>query len=269
MLAKWLFPLFLILLYGCQEYSTFEKRGDKAALVTPNQAGISEVQLVKWHVGPPLSKQTITKGIRFEVTFPMLEKDHLQYLVDHLKVDSWLVRLNKRTLTRAARLKPLYYIPLIVPQPRSVGSTLRIRQLEKGFFKVFYKAAAFSPRFAAIRCPQFGHRKVILDFQEVASSGRMKALKISRGNKKRVYEKVEKFSYEPKIVDGGRSLLGKFDVEIAFYDSATKTRLSNFASLSDTIKVTKERDGIIKGCNNYKMQDSIDNEKMRQFNFGK
>jgi len=234
--------------------------------VTPEPMGVTAIDNIVWKVGP-LKKQEVSKGIRVEFKMPYLKSSEIEEIVNRYNVDSWLIRLRRRGLMKNQILGRAF-LPLFARQyPR--GNNLRIRQSRKVTFRVGYHASAVSTRFANFTCPAFDHNFLVNNTELKAKSERMGNILISGVEKVRVLAKVEKFDYSLTI-DGGANLQGEYIVELAFYNSEQKNRLSNWLVLSDIGIVGREKEVALRGCEGFQIPEKKpDEDKLKQFKFGR
>ncbi len=257
--------LFSVLLGGCQDYSQVIK-GERNMTIIPNRVSISSAEIADWRVGP-LRRQEVSKGIKIKLDFPQLETEHLQDLVNTIKIDSWIIRVKRKTLVTSETLDS-FYVPLIVPGRGK--SKFRIKQVQAGFVNIYYSAAAISTRFEKFQCPAFDHSKEVTDFEVIDTVSREKAIRASRTNASQVSGKLEAYSYRPFPINAGKNLTGEYHFEIALYNAKEKLRKSNWFELHEAIKVSKEKHVDIKGCKNFKIPENdstIDN--VQDFKFGR
>lgn len=257
--------LLFISLSGCQDYSQFIQ-GERGITIIPNRVSISSSEVADWRVGP-LRRQEVSKGLKIKLDFPQLEKDHLQKLVETIGIDSWIIRVKRKTLITSETLDT-FYVPVLVPGRGK--SDFRIKQVQAGFLNLYYAAAAISSRFERFQCPAFDHDKVITDFEIIDVYGREKAIRASKRNASLVTGKIERYSYRPFPVNVGKDMTGEYHFEIALYNVKEKLRKSNWFELHEAIKVTKEKSVNIKGCKDFKIPKNDSKlDDIRNFKFGR
>ena len=183
--------LALIILLGCQKYSEFEKNAAGWIYITPQDFKIEKAEVVDWKVGP-MFKETLSKGIRLYINFPLIKKQNMQELSEKRDINSWLVRINKESGGKKEILGQIY-VPLTVP-----GNTgVRVKQLKKGLVNIYYPAAAVSSRLENLKCPAFDHQLVIKELEVKSKAIPPGRLIISFAGKHFISGKVEEFSYNP------------------------------------------------------------------------
>ena len=229
---------------ACTKYSDFSKVGNRM-IIKPIESGIVDISAVVWRVGPR-RKQRVSKGFEIKIKLPQLESDHLNQILAETKINSWLLILRKKTLTRNHVLSRSY-VPLIVPGTKKS----RMKQMRHGYLRVFYPASALSSRFENFTCPAFKHQLKItkVEIQKLAESNT--PLTISPARRTRVNQMVKKFQYDPEKINGGEFLVGEYEVEIALYNSESKIKYSNSFRLSQRARVLKEERIKISGCENF------------------
>lgn len=242
---KFIFSFFvLFFFYGCTEKAVFERDSYGNIVIKSHQLKIEDADIEEWRVGP-LKRQKITKGIRLGIKFPVMEVEDLQTLGREKEVDSWLIRVKKRGNV-GTNVMGYFYVPLV--QKGSGGSSLRVKQFQKGFFYVFYAAAAMSKRFELLACPAFNHRKVIENIDLSPALGKEKTFTVSKVSLGVLSAKIEKFGYHKMIFNGGMDLTGEYFIELAFYNSEKKERKSDWVEVSERVTVESEREKEVKGC---------------------
>ncbi len=260
--------LIILLSLGCTRYSEFIKT-DKKIMIRPIGAEIEKVSPIAWRVGPR-RKQKISKGFEIKIKFPELEKDRLRTLLLETDINSWLVTLRKRTLTRN-RVLSRSYIPLVTPGTNRFAAKGRMKQMKYGFLRVFYPAAALSKRFENFPCPALKHSLLISKFKLETLSKPKEVMTISPARKKRVYYPLHPFRYDPRSINGGDSLTGNYEIEIAFFNYESKTLFSDHYKLIQRVKILKEKSVEIVGCENFKIPEVPEgsSDSIEQFKFGR
>ncbi len=263
---KHLFILFTLFASGCQEYADY-KRNEHKVTIVPKNAGIGSADIAEWKVGP-LRRQRVSKGLRVKLNFPVLDKEHIKDLVSSMEIDSWFIRVRKKTMVTSEVLDH-FYVPLTVP---GRGKTdLRIKQISSAFVNIYYSAAAISSRFAKFPCPAFDHRKFITDFEVTKVQGRQKSIRGNRRIPSYHSGKLKVYDYSPFPINGGKELSGEYQFEIALFNAKEKTKKSNWFLINDAVKITKEGSlGVIKGCKDFKIPDNNSTiDDIQDFKFGR
>lgn len=235
--------------------------------ISAKDLGVTKVENIKWSVGPK-RKQKVSKGIRIESTIPYIDEDAMATIVDRYKVNAWLVRLRRKGLMRNKTVG-MISMPLIVGAfPR--GSSERVRQSKGVSFRVFYRSAAVSTRFAGFHCPAFEHKFLVENTSIESFGSKEKSLRVSGVTNKSLQSKISDFSYNLTL-DGGLSMEGQYFIDLAFYNSTSKKRKSNWLTLTNTGKVKREKSVRIKGCENFVIPDidPLHDQKIKQFKLGR
>ena len=257
--------LLLLLASSCQDFSKFIK-GERNITIIPNRVSISSSEVADWRIGP-LRRQEVSKVLRIKLDFHQFETDHLQDLVKTIEIDSWIIRVKRKTLITSETLDT-FYVPLLVPGRGK--SDFRIKQVQAGFLNLFYSAAAISTRFEKFQCPAFDHDKIITDFEVINVIGREKAIRASKVNANLMTGKLERYSYRPFPINAGKSMIGEYHFEIALYNTVEKLRKSNWFELHEAIKVSGEKAVAIKGCENFKIPKNNSRlDDIQNFKFGR
>jgi hypothetical protein len=252
---------------SCTQYSEFETVGKKY-LIKPIGAGIEEVLPVVWRVGPR-KKQKVSKGFELKIKLPQLKSEHIDTLLRETDINSWLIVLRKKTLTKNKILNRSY-VPMIVPGTTKSKIKSRMKQMKFGYIRVYYPAAALSNRFENFPCPAFKHSLIITDANVQKMSDALSPITISPSQRSRINQKVNKFEYNAKKVNGGNYLVGNYEVEIALYNFENKMIYSNFYGLSQRARILKEKSVTISGCENFVIPDTPPpSDGIKQFKFGR
>jgi hypothetical protein len=255
-LKKVFLLLFFLIFSSCQKYSQF-KEVDGTITILPTVSKIEAINVVKWRVGPR-RKQLVSKGIEIKIRFPVLSREHLDHLLEKSNVNAWLITVRKNNLVRSQVMERAY-IPLVVPGTEKARYRARVRQMKNGYVTIFYADAAVSPRYANFACPAFRHNKLITEV----------ALEETVAQNSPIILSPFKKDYQPEPVNGEKSLEGRYTIEIALYNSKTKTILSNSYRLSQYAKVLKEKEVPITGCDNFEIPRMKEGGGIKDFKFGR
>ncbi|MCO4793966.1 MAG: hypothetical protein KC493_09650 [Bacteriovoracaceae bacterium] len=256
----------MLLVSSCQDYSEF-KNIDGHITIVPAYSTIDDLKVVKWRVGPR-RKQLISKGIEIKIRLPVLEKEHLNYLINKSEVNAWLVTVRRNNLVRASVMERTY-IPLVVPGTDKSKFSARIRQMKNGYIRIYYADAAVSTRYASFPCPVFQHNKLIKKIEIEQLAAQNTPIILRPYNKDKVLSRVNEFNYRPEPINGDKSLEGRYSVEIALYNSKTKTILSNSYKFPQLAKVVREVEVPVTGCQNFKVPSLKESGGIKEFKFGR
>lgn len=245
------FAIFVTLLItlSCTKKSEI-KFTENAFYINPINTGLTDVRVEKWRVGPNRD-QEVSKGVTVFVSFPLLERDELERLVTEFGIDSWLIKVKKRSFSVNTTLGYVY-IPLIVPGTQGKNKNRR-HQIKKGTFSVYYSAAAISKRFENFECPAFNHNRYVEDW--TINKRPITLDQIFAGPLEETYigAKVTEYSYSGNILNGGQSIEGDYTVEIALYNHKEKKKKSNYIELVEVLNISAERQRQISGCEGFQI----------------
>lgn len=258
--------LFFLIFSSCQKYSQF-KEVNGTITILPTVSKIEAINVVKWRVGPR-RKQLVSKGIEIKIRFPVLSREHLDHLLEKSNVNAWLITVRKNNLVRSQVMERAY-IPLVVPGTEKARYRARVRQMKNGYVTIFYADAAVSSRHANFACPAFRHNKLITEVALEETVAQNSPIILRPFKKDKVLSKVNEFNYQPEPVNGEKSLEGRYTIEIALYNSKTKTILSNSYRLSQYAKVLKEKEVAITGCDNFEIPRMKEGGGIKDFKFGR
>ena len=259
--------LLLILTFSCTDYAEVKKTS-AGAFVSPNNLEMKQYTIEKWRVGP-LRKQLVSKGIRVDLGFPVLDRDDLDNLLVEYGVNAWLIKVRRRSYSVNSVLGYIY-IPLVVPGIQK-KSKYRRHQIKQGAFSIYYSAAAISKRFENFECPAFEHNRYLDEVEIDSRDISVDRLFTGRQTDEYVAAKVQKFSYSGNILNGGASLVGEYSVQVAMYNSETKRRKSNFVELKEILRIVDEKTRSLSGCEGFEIpiKDLDEGNKIEQFKWNK
>lgn len=256
---KFLLMLLILFLFSCTPHTSLMM--DKEKIVGFSELGskIDSIQISEWHVGDHHAKE-LHKGFILHVRLPKIKVEDLKKVLRETKVDSWLIKLVKKSRGEEKEL-----ILLQVPY---VGSFFRPGELkfetpEYAYINVYYTPAAVSSRVANLKCPIMNHRKLIDDY-EIVKEEQNKNLII--GYNELLSSTPVRNHILPETVDGGASLIGQYEVYIALYNEKDKIRYSDFLKIGNTLNILKEKEEEVRECDGFvpPTPESYD-EKMKKF----
>lgn len=252
---------------GCDKKASFEKDQFNNIVIKSKHVFIERVDVEKWKVGP-LKRQEVSKGIRVGIKFPILSKSELTTLTEEKKVDSWLVRVKRRGNLGSSTLGN-FYVPLL--HKGSGGSSLRVKIIKRGYFYVYYAAAAMSKRFEFLNCPAFGHDKVLDGIRLSPHLKQEKKFSVSGSSLGSIASKIEKFGYQQMIFNGGSDITGDYFVEMSLFNFKKKERKTSWIKLSEKVTVANEKTSPIKGCSGATIPPPPRNtgDPFKKFKFGR
>lgn len=237
---------------GCVSYSGFHK---KAAFsdhsIEPVKAEILSYDIVDWNIGKAM-KETVSRGIKIEFSLPVLKPKHLKILNLEKGVDSILVKVIQNMGHRVVILGFLE-IPLYRSLKKLRGKTKglgrKFKQPESAYLSIDYIASTIHPRRYQMICPPHHHNLEITKLKKKKFSlQRDKKISFSSQNVAFVRGKIKKFLYQSQVFRGWKNLKGKYFLELAYYNSLKKKRLTNYYRLNEYVEVVNEREVKIKDC---------------------
>ncbi|OIQ19210.1 MAG: hypothetical protein BM556_07950 [Bacteriovorax sp. MedPE-SWde] len=255
----------IILAQSCTKHSEI-KFTDNAFYINPESTGLSDYRIEKWRVGP-LRKQELSKGVTVFISFPQLKRPDLEKLISKYGIDSWLVKVRKRSFSVNTVLGYLY-IPLVIPGTQGRNKHRR-HQIKKGAFSIYYSAAAISKRFEGFECPAFEHDRYIDKVEIHKRALNLDQIYAGALEESYIGPKVTEFGYSGNILNGGASIEGEYTVEIALYNHKNKKKKSNYIELVESANITSEKRRQISGCEGFKIptkEEDVDKMKLFRWN---
>lgn len=231
--------LTLLLCFSCTKYASFNRDAVNIQ-IEPVNMKISHLNDVEWKVGLRREEE-ISQSFTFIIDLPRMKEEDLDYLNSHKGVDSWILRLIVSRDGQTQDLGSLYALW----KPKKVSRGVEAGAPSSVTMKVYYAAAYASQRFRAFRCPAFGHDKKI---SSMGISGSDDEFVISLGQAVPYQEKSQLVELTPSSFNGGNSLVGKYYVEIAAYDSNKRLILAPFKRIPMFIDVASEESVRVKSC---------------------
>lgn len=240
MVTRLLVILLLFVVTSCEKKSELTNRGSSYFIKVFN-SNIEDFRTISWKVGA-YGKQTISKGMQITVALPVVSEDDLEILHKKKKVDSWLLKVSRKSSLRRETVG--YFSVEFMSKKRG---TPRVRLVRKTGVGVFYSAASISMRLSKSLCPAFKHNKKIDDI-ELQGSFTEQMISLTAGDIERINAKVPEVTYSPLSFNGGSSLKGTYYVDIALYNKNEKTRYSSYLRTGKQIVIDKEESVFLKGC---------------------
>ncbi len=260
----------LVFTWGCsKEYSGYKSTGDKSAVISPVFSKIMSAEPIDWKVGM-MGKYTVSKGIRLKVSFPKLSMESVQDLNRKMEVDSWLVRVHKRSNYGSEALG-YFYVPMIAPGSDVYSTSFRVRQIDYGVVNIYYAAAGHTPRFENLKCPPFNHQFKIEDEDiSIEEGSQLTKMMVGPSEYSYIHRKIEAFGYRPTTINAGMSLVGTYFVDVALFDSKNKVKRGSFLQIPEVVRVKLERTSPVPGCTDFEVKPKgPDKEKSyKDFKFG-
>ncbi len=224
----------LLLLVSCTKYHELKKKSGVYYL-TDVYNEIQQAKNVEWEVGRK-REATISKGIRLNTSISNLSDEAKSYLYKKYGIDSWIIRLSRERRGYAQGIG-YFFINLSNMSRTSKDYTINL----------YYHAAAVSKRFRLFHCPAFKHRYDITSFDLEDRLG------VEKGDiyirpVKRFPGKVTPLRFAPMIISGGRSLLGKYFIDMALYNTKTKLLYSEWVPVDKTLIIRQEVARSVASC---------------------
>jgi len=229
-----------------------------------DDAGVTDVDAIPWSVGP-LRRQKVAKGFRLKIDFPLIDHSVLEDINKKFEADSWIIKLV-RDVRGKTEVVGRSYLPFVVYQK---DGSFKVKQVREGYLSVYYSAASISSRLEKLSCPAFKHRLKISKYNLGDESAKGKIL-ASYAYEKRVGGTSSKLGYGKTIYNGGHSLIGKYGIEVALFNSIKKNIKSSFSRVGRDVNIQSEVLSSIKGCENSTIPDiRLDNRNIIDaFKFG-
>lgn len=254
---------FGIFLTSCHKESELLIKGNNYYVKT-GKLEIHDEKEIPWKVGFTGS-QTISKGIRFSFDLPFITEENWEKLYKEKEIDGWLVKLTKSSTGRKEILG-LYGVKIVYPGV----SNIKTRVVKMGSLGVNYAAANISMRLSRLNCPALNHNKRIGKLNTDPKTDDSRVLSIGAAEEDRIEAKVEAMAFSPVSANGGMELEGKYQVSIAFFNSVSKMKKSNYLEIDQNLVIGKDETVLLKGCSGSDIPEkSKDDEPMNQFKFGR
>lgn len=242
-----------IFLNGCVSYSGFHNKKSKFSnyFVEPVKSKILSYKVLDWKIGKAM-KETVSRGIKIDFSLPVLKSKDLKILNQEKGVDSIIVKVVQNMGHRVMILGFLE-IPLYreLRTLRSGGKAYgrKFKQPEKAHFSIEYIAATINSRGHQMICPPHHHNLVITKVKtREFITKRDKQLSFSSKYEGYITSTTRKFLVQSQIFRGWKSLIGKYYLELAYFDSKKKKRLTNFYRLNNYIEVVDEKEVKVSSC---------------------
>lgn len=258
------FLLAIVFLLGCREESRYEKGKYNTSIIVPYDIKLTEAKIIDWKVGPGF-KIVISKGFQLAFDFPILPTEAVSDLVTTKGVNSWVVRVIKYG-KRGRRVLGYLYYPIKGNDKKRLS--FGTQQIKSGAVSIFYAAASMSSRFRNFQCPAFDHNLSIEDMVLVEEGPAQRFL-VSASESRKIRGKIERFSLRPAIFNGEITLAGSYEIELAFYNSDTQVRKSNFVKIPGKVVVKREMKHILRGCQGVTIPPRDEGSGKGNFKFGR
>ncbi|MBT3237061.1 MAG: hypothetical protein HN353_13980 [Bdellovibrionales bacterium] len=226
------------------------KEGKYGAITIDAELHLDSVKIVDWGVGRGF-KNILSKGFVVKIDVPTMSKSDVLLLHKRFSIDAWLIRIRRRGDYSSGGVEGYYFVPLV---RNDHVRGLKVQSISSSKFKVYYASAYMSRRFENFFCPAFHHRFYLTDV--LIKDDRIKQRQRFNIFKSDIYQvqgKVEPFNMTAFKLNGGNSLIGRYQVDLAFYNTIEKRRKSNYLPFQEFLEVKDERRREVKGCANFKI----------------
>ena len=232
----------LIFLSSCNKVYEVEKK-NSVHFLKDIYSEVQGLKNIEWDVGRK-REVTISKGLRFSSTIPSISESGKMILSKKYGIDSWLIKISRKRRGQISSLGHFYI--------RHENMT---RTTKDFTVNLYYHAASVSKRFRLFHCPAFNHRYELNNFTlDDRGNSQKKNLFVRPVN--RLSAKANRLRFAPIVVSGGRSLVGKYMVDFALFNSETKRVYSNWFHGNGIINITQEISKVIASCNGVKEENN-------------
>lgn len=252
----------MILTLGACSRGTKVTSTPESTTIEVEESGITDAVDIPWNVGRPERDAQVSKGMRLEITFPILSESELKSLNKEYNMDSWLLRINRVQNGNRQVLGHLY-VPLVYQKSAGVS----LRSVSSGVIQILYSDAAPSKRFSEFPCPAFGHSLRIGD--TTLDTSAESTITATKGRKRPLPVKAEKLEFGALGFNGGKSLQGIYWTEIALFDSVRGETLSDFSNLGGKLAINTEKSIAINGCSDFAIPKREEDGGLKEFKFGR
>lgn len=232
--------LTLLLCYSCTKYSPVSK--DAVGVhVSEIQMPIHHLNEIEWRVGQK-KEEVISQSVTFIVDLPNIKDDDLKFLTEQKSVNAWILRIVSQKGSEKQDLGSLYSLFQGRQKTRGGGGGSAPSSVS---VKIYYAAAFASERFRTFKCPAFSHNRKIT---KLAISGVDEQFDMSIGQSFPYQEKSQLVELNPSSFNAGHTMVGEYYIEIAPYDSITKTIHAPFKRIPQFITISQEEQIHVKSC---------------------
>lgn len=226
----------LSLVFSCINLSVLSQK-DKQFFLKVKNAKITGLDASQWAVGPK-GKQRVDRGVRVKVSLPQLKKEDAALLRKERGIDSVLLRISREV--RGALITVGY---LSVPLNEK-GLTAK----EVLFFLDYYAAGIRSSHTRYV-CPPFDHNFKVYGLDIVDQPKKMESMIISSQYERSVKDgHHSRFLYNGQRFVAGRTVLGRYYLNLAFYDSSKNLLKSEYYPFEQSFRIGGHERHSIKGC---------------------
>ncbi len=239
--------LSLIFLSSCSKW--FEVKTGNGQMYVNNLTGeVFDLSVDEWSVGKKKEIE-ISKGFQFKVKIPKIKPKDAQRLLSKSGANAWVFRVTK--INRGSK-NPIGHVLYDLANLGNVSDSISIF--------VYYHAAAMSSEFRRAKCPAFQHDKRVTEITLIPTKTEPNQLFANRRTPYRA-SNMERPSFTPIIFSGDKSLIGKYLVELALYNTKEYSLVSKWMPMNKLINVETERDIRIPSCAGVKTEELINSRQ--------
>lgn len=228
--------LILFLLSSCINMSVLTQKKNEFLLEIKN-AEIKDLTASEWAVGPK-GKQRVHRGVRVKVTLPQFEKEDAVLLMKKRDVDSLLIKISREV---KGALITVGYL--------SIPINKEGKSIKQAFFFLDYYAAGVRSSHTRYMCPPYNHDFKVFDLDIKELPKKMKYMVSSTQYERSVKDgHHSRFLYNGQRFVAGKTVLGRYFLNIALYDSYKNRLKSEYYPYSQYFSVGGHERTPIKGC---------------------
>lgn len=232
--------LTLLLSYSCTKYAPVSKDA-MGVHISEIQMPIHHLNEVEWNVGQR-KEETISQSITFIVDLPHIKEDDLKYLSEQRGINAWILRVVSQKGSEKQDLGSLYSLFQGRQKTRGGGAGSAASSVS---IKIYYAAAYASERFRMFKCPAFSHNRKI---SKMSISGEDSLFDLSIGQSFPYQEKSQLVELNPSSFNAGHTMTGDYFIEIAPYNSVTRTIHAPFRRIPQYVSISEEEQVHVKSC---------------------
>lgn len=226
--------LFIILITSCSKWFKV-KSGNGQTYIEDLKSEIMVVSTDDWKVGKR-RKQNVSKGFKFKIKIPKIDKKDAKRLYAIGGIDSWIFKISKK---ERRGFQPIGHILYNIQNFGKVSDSITGH--------IYYHAAAASSEFRRHECPAFNHRKKISEFKLKKTPVKSYNLFIKKMGSYKTAT-IDTPSFSPVIFSGGASLKAEYTIELALMNAKAKVLYSKWIKLNNMIQIEREAEISVPSC---------------------
>lgn len=220
----------------------------------------------KWHVGK-IGRDIVSKGMKVQYRLPQFDQVELKQLLGSGYLDAILIRLKRRTYSESETLDT-FYLQLGRRRSDSENDFL-ISQVREINLHLAYAASSVD-RLARLMCPALNHRLLIEDFDTEPPLTKSASYRISvESGYSNFVSNIRQFEGGRHLINAGKSFIGAYYLEIAFYDTIKRRIVGDFIPASEVFRISNEELIDIPFCDDTKNSNNSKVQDVRSFKFGR